>query len=99
MEDQQTILFDGQELTLQWGSYAMTNHNSLQLVTAEGEPFMTASTDVEHVELEPDEILIKNYSQNEGILPVLIKAGIVAKPHESVSSGYVEKIDICQVIN
>jgi len=98
MDEPQFITYNGIKLQLIWGSYPMTNHNSLKLLTEENEPYMVASTDVEHIELEPDEILIKNYAENTGILPALVKAGIVAKPHESVKSGFV-KIDICQLIN
>jgi hypothetical protein len=39
--------------------------------------------------LEKDEVIIKNYSENEGVLEFLIENGIVSKPLRTVSSGWV----------
>ena len=103
MDEQQIIIYQGKTLYLDWGVYASNNQTSLTLMWFDDEmgmlvPYMTVTKNIEHVELEEDEIIVKNYSENEGILPVLIKAGIIAKPHETVSSGYV-KLNICQLIN
>lgn len=62
----------------------------------DNEPFMTASVSVE-AELEADEVAIKNYSENEGILDELIKNGVVSKPHKVINSGFVT-IPICKLL-
>jgi hypothetical protein len=41
------------------------------------------------VVLEKDEVIIKNYSENEGVLEFLIENGIVSKPLRTVESGWV----------
>lgn len=54
---------------------------AIQLITQEGEPYTSATSAISGVELEPDEVLIKDYSFNEGVLAALNKAGIVYNPH------------------
>lgn len=39
---------------------------------------------------------IKNYSENEGILDLLIGLGVIEPPHRRVASGFV-MIDICNM--
>ena len=39
--------------------------------------------------LEPDELAIKNYMENEGMLAFLIKHEIVFPPHRTIQSGHV----------
>ena len=57
-------------------------------------PYMCATVNVDG--LTENEVAIKNYSENEGILPVLIREGIVKSPHRYVNSGFV-KIPICEL--
>ena len=57
-------------------------------------PYMCATVNVDG--LSENEVAIKNYSENEGILPVLISEGIVKEPHRYVNSGFV-KIPICEL--
>tara|TARA_Y100000592_G_scaffold63269_1_gene98667 strand:+ start:10677 stop:10985 length:309 start_codon:yes stop_codon:yes gene_type:complete len=59
-----------------------------------GEPYATATVWVPG--LEEDEVAIKNYSENQGILDNLILHGIVYKPHRSVQNGFVD-IPICKL--
>lgn len=44
---------------------------------------------LDSVSMEPDEIAIKNYSENEGVLAALVTAGLVAPPHRTVQQGHV----------
>lgn len=46
--------------------------------------------------LAPDEVAIKNYSENEGILSQLIEMGIVLKPHRFQKSGWID-IPVCKL--
>ena len=103
MEEHEPIIFEGKTLFIQEETYAMTNHIKLTLMWFDDKlgglvPFMVATADVEHVELAEDEVLIKDYSENKGIMPALIKAGIIAKPHDKVASGFIF-LHICQLIN
>lgn len=84
------------ELGIEFCKYG-NGQNAIELVDMEdGCPFMTASVSI-GVELEVNEVAIKNYSENEGILDILIKNDIVSKPHKYVKSGFVE-IPICKIV-
>jgi hypothetical protein len=58
----------------------------------------TASINLPHIELEKDEVIIKDYSENEGLLQVLLDAKIVETTGKSINVGYV-KVQICKLIN
>lgn len=63
---------------------------SLQIIDAEdGFPVMTATTNVPEVELAENEIIIKNYSENEGVLEFLQENGIVGEVKRTIGIGFV----------
>jgi len=86
----QTVTFNGEELTPVIGQYA-NGQTSIQLNDSDGMAYMTASVAIEHemVEVGPDDVIIKNYSENEGILPELFYAGIIEEPHRAFSYNFV----------
>jgi len=61
------------------------------------EPIAVATVNLPDIDLKQDEVAIKNYSENEGMLNVLITTGIVSTPIDLVHSGYVE-IPICRLL-
>jgi hypothetical protein len=61
----------------------------------EGEPIVVASVNIPHEKLAADEVVIKNYSENEGILDVLVKAKIISAPiRETEKEGF----PICKLL-
>lgn len=73
-----TVTIHNTECTLVFSRYQNNNRISLQLMELEtGEPYMTASVNMPDIYLSDDMICIKNYSENEGILDVLINSHIV----------------------
>jgi hypothetical protein len=63
---------------------------SIKLIDAEdGCPVMTATTNVPEVELAENEIIIKNYSENEGVLEFLQENGIVGEVKRTIGVGFV----------
>ena len=64
---------------------------ALNLTSLEGEPIATASVNLpEHANvLKPSQTFIKNYSENEGILESLQKAGVVGPSLFQVSNGMI----------
>lgn len=60
-------------------------------------PIATATVNISEVELNENEILIKNHSENEGMLETLEKAGIVKDTGKSVRIGFV-KIPIAELL-
>jgi hypothetical protein len=68
---------------------------ALTLYDGEGDPYLVATSYVPG--LEKNEVAIKNYSENEGILETLIKENVISKPKRYVSQGFVE-FPICDVL-
>ena len=60
----------------------------ISLVTQDGEPWCDATMNTPG--LNHDEMAIKNYSENIGVLSALYDAGYIEKPHREVSTGYVQ---------
>lgn len=74
---------------LKKGKY-WNGQTSIVLIDDEdGSQVMVATVVIDGVVLEKDEVIIKNYSENEGVLEFLIENGIVSKPLRTVSSGWV----------
>lgn len=69
--------------------------NSILLLDVEdGLPVATVTKSVAGFTPQPDQVLIKNYSENEGILDILIDAGVISKPVGTVKTGFTE-LHIC----
>jgi hypothetical protein len=89
-----TIKHNDFELYLKEQTYA-TGGVALQLYTLDHEPYMTATVNPHPpTKLSKNEVAIKDYSENEGILDVLKDAGIISKPKRAFNSGWVV-INIC----
>lgn len=54
-----------------------------------GEPIAMATVNIPEETLSPEEVIIKDYSENEGMLDVLLKAGIVELSGRSIRTGFV----------
>jgi len=81
--------------------YTEGNRTGLLLIIEDGEEagelLATASVNLPEAELAEDEICIKNWSENEGILDVLQDAGIIQATGRSVRTGYVSA-PICKLL-
>jgi hypothetical protein len=68
--------------------YHTSNNLSITLMDIQDfEPYAVASVNIDG--LNRDEIAIKNYSENSGILNVLIDANIIDRPHRYIDNGYI----------
>lgn len=63
----------------------------------DGEPIATATVNLPDVMMKEDEVAIKDYSENEGMLNAFVKAGIVGRPFMFAESGFVA-IPICKLL-
>jgi hypothetical protein len=82
------------KVTLHFGVYGNGN-TAIQIFDVEdGTPYATATVNVPG--LESDEVAIKNYSENLGMLTFLVTNKIVEPPHRTVDSGYVT-IPVCKL--
>ena len=90
--DLKTIKFDDQELEIEFLKY----HNdqiAIQLYD-NGEPYLTATVPINvpgtpNYNLDDRDVVIKNYSENEGILEALIANNIIEEPHAKLPCNFV----------
>lgn len=90
--------FRGTEITI---DYSQKYHNGRPVIefyeTETGEPYLTATTNISDAILPPDVILIKDYSENEGVLEFLEKNNIVEFTGDYIHTGWVG-IPICKLL-
>lgn len=71
---------------------------AIQLVDAEDQsPIAVATVNIPEAPLKENQVLIKDYSENQGILDVLVKAGIVKDLNQWVPSGHITA-DVCELL-
>lgn len=83
-----SLNFIGYECQVKVSRYAHGLTPCLSLVDAEGMPIATATINVPNLQLPADYVVIKNYSENEGILEALIAAEIVHPTGQTVPIGH-----------
>ena len=92
-----TIQFKKWNCRLVWHRYG-NNRRALELVdVVDGSPVVMATVNLPDEKLDPDEVFIKDYSENDGLLDALMKAGIVEDTGRRVTSGYVT-IPVCRLL-
>lgn len=70
---------------------------ALELVDAEdGSPIAKATVNLPDVALGRNQVLVKSYSENEGMLEALVAAGVVKPTGETIRSGFVE-VAVCDL--
>ena len=90
-----TTPYGSYDVTLEWGRYGNGRH-ALELVDAhDGEPVMVCTVNIPEVRLEDWEMIIKDYSENEGCLKFLQDSGIVGPVKRWVTTGFVR----CPVVD
>lgn len=95
--EEKKVNFNGEELVPVIGEY-QNGQTSIELLDKDGMTYMTASVSIEHemVEVGKDDVIIKNYSENQGILQALYYAGIIEEPHRAFTYNYVT-LYICKI--
>jgi len=92
-----TVRFKKWDCKLVWGKYG-NGHFALELVDVlDGSPVAVATVNLPSQNLEHNEVFIKDYSENEGMLDALVQAGIVEDTGRRVTTGYVT-VPVCRVI-
>lgn len=74
-------------------SFAKYSNGRTAITLSDAEDFMPiakATVNIPEAHLEDDEVLIKDWSENEGIYQALVKAGVISKLIETVPSGYAD---------
>lgn len=92
-----TVQFKKWLCVLKFGQYS-NGRTAIELKdSVSGSPVAVATVNVPDVYLEKDEVIIKDYSENEGMLDTLVEAGIVQPTGRKVKSGFVE-CEVCKLV-
>ena len=92
------VVFRGVQLHVSFSHYSDNKRTAICLGDIEtGEPYGTATVNIPEIPLEPTEVLIKDYSENKGMLDALERAGIVRRTGCYIRSGFVE-IPVCELL-
>jgi hypothetical protein len=84
------------EIEIKFSKY-LNGQNRMEFTDKkDGFPVLIASVAIEE-SLSPDEIAIKNYSENEGVLNFLIEKEVISSPLKYFNSGFVS-IPICKLM-
>jgi hypothetical protein len=83
------------QVTLEFGEYRGNGRVAITVVDAEeGEDLLVATVNIPEAELEAGETIIKDYSENAGILKFLVENRVISAPIRNISTGFVQ----CQVV-
>ena len=84
-----TIFYKGKLCELQLDYYTNTGNKSIRLInTLDGSAVAKATTNVEGVKLQANEVMIKNYMENEGMLAALQNSKVVGRIVDTIQSGF-----------
>jgi len=94
-----TVHFAGFRCSVHLARYCYApDQIAIQLRDADsGEPVATATAAVPEQALPSNLVLIKSYSENEGMLDALVAAGLVRDTGERVPSGRVQ-LAVCELL-
>ena len=91
------VKFKKWECSLAFGEYQNGRTILFLKDNATLEDVLCASVNLPNEALRPNEIAIKNYSENEGVLDALIKHKVVSKPKRYVNLTHVS-VPICELL-
>jgi len=97
VHNMKTVKFLNWECDLQFQRYC-NGRLAIQLTdTEDHSPVATATVNLPDARLGDDEVCIKDYSENEGVLAALVNAKVVSEPVRFESSGWVT-IPVCKLL-
>jgi len=92
------VTFLGYNCRIRFSQYTNNNRTAIMLEIADtGEPMATATVNIPEYRLGPGEVIIKDYSENEGMLNALVEAKIVADTGKRMPTGFVE-CPVCRLL-
>jgi len=90
------VIYKGEDLSLDFNNQYFNNRQSIRGYDKERLPQLIVTVNLPDEPLDNNQVFIKNYAENEGILECLVDYGIV-KPISKIQIGYVT-IDKCQLL-
>jgi len=95
MYDKRKVNFYDELCTVKYGKYK-NGRTAIELICEDGEPMIMATVNVvDYQDLNDNEVIIKDYSENEGVLKALIKAGIITTALKNIPTGFVN-VQVCE---
>lgn len=86
-----TVFINETDVTVWRSAYMDNEMPALFLTDVEGDSVAVATVNLSGYGIMPQEqgnTFIKNYGENEGILDVLVKAGVISEPVRTVPCGF-----------
>ena len=97
MTENKIITFDGNTLLVQTRKYT-NNRTAIELIDTEDHmPYIIATVNIPTSSIEEDEVIIKDYSENQGIYDVLVKAGVISESIRQINAGFANAL-ICKLL-
>jgi hypothetical protein len=92
-----TVKFKRWICFVEMGTYP-NDRNAIELINSKnGEPILVATINVPEILINEDEVIIKNYSENEGVFEALIKAKIIGNPIRTIQTRFITA-PICKLL-
>lgn len=91
------VRFHGKDLGVRFDRYREGDRVVITLMDEDGAEYVRATVNIPEIPLPDDLVLIKDYSENAGVLDALVEAGIVRPTGVRVGSGFVE-VPVCQLL-
>ena len=83
------VIFLGEHCNVMFHKYIVDSRIAIRLVTEDGEPMATATVNIPNVTLNPYEVLIKDYSENEGMWEALVDGNVIdSQPRGVIVTGH-----------
>ena len=95
------VIFHNKELSVKITTYQEPKDRiAIVLIDDEypEEVYAIATVNIPEESIAKDEVIIKNYSENEGMLDSLAIAGIITFPSRYIKTGFVE-CPVCKLIS
>ena len=91
------VEFDGERLQLAFGRYA-NGRTAMRLYMDDGTPYATATTNLPDENIEEDEVIIKNWEENRGVLDALQAAEVVSECVRIIAVNKYVDAHVCRLL-
>lgn len=91
------VMFQGYEFEIWFTRYTLDDSICIALKSDDAGWFK-ATTCIGYIVPEEGHVMIKNYSENEGILEVLVKAGVISPSITKYSLSQFAEADLCKLL-
>ena len=77
--------------------YYMDGNTCLLAFLKNGEQFGVITLNVPEIELEEDEVVVKNYSENRLWIQYIFDSDVIIDTGKRISLGYIENLPVCKL--